>query len=116
MYIFASLVLGILFTVIPIINIVNIVYGLQSKSWPVTVGKVLSFSVSSSGNSVYGLRVKREYLVQLVVLAGEFPCRPEVQVRGRRLLAYPADRNATVDDIATLDKLLRFARRVVDSA
>ena len=43
-------------------------------------------------------------------LAGELPFRPEIQVRGNRVAAYPADRNETIDGVETLERLLAFTR------
>jgi hypothetical protein len=49
-------------------------------------------------------------LQQLGSLAADLPFRPEIQVRGDRIVAYPAGRNVTVDDAASLDKLVTFTR------
>ena len=49
-------------------------------------------------------------LKRLADLAGNVPFRPEIQIRGKRLVAYPADRNATVDDVETLEKLVQFTK------
>jgi len=46
----------------------------------------------------------------LADLAGNIPFRPEIQVRGKRIVAYPADRNTTVDDVETLEKLFQFTK------
>ena len=51
-------------------------------------------------------------LNQLADLAGNFSFRPEMQVRGKRIVAYLADRNATVDDVETLENLFEFAKSV----
>jgi hypothetical protein len=50
-------------------------------------------------------------LKQLAVLAGELSFRPEIQVRGKRIVDYLADRNATVDDVETLGDLFEFTKR-----
>ncbi|MGA1871926.1 MAG: hypothetical protein ACMUJM_25700 [bacterium] len=51
-------------------------------------------------------------LKQLAVLAGELCFRPEIQVRGKRIVAYLADQNATVDEVKTLETLFEFTKRV----
>jgi hypothetical protein len=38
--------------------------------------------------------------------------RPEIQVRGNRIAAYPAGRNATIEDATTLASLVEFTRRI----
>ena len=49
-------------------------------------------------------------LNQLADLAGNLSFRPEIQVRGKRIVAYLADRNATVDDVETLENLFEFTK------
>ncbi len=49
-------------------------------------------------------------LNQLSGLAGDLSFRPEIQVRGKRIVAYLADRNATVDDVETLINLFEFTK------
>lgn len=51
-------------------------------------------------------------LERLGRLGGELPFRPEIQVRGTRVAAYPADRNFTIEDLGTLSDLLAFAMKV----
>lgn len=70
--------------------------------------------VRAANPSEAGNMLDEGVLQQLAVLGGELSIRPEVQIRGHRLLAYPADRNATVDDIATLDELLWFAGKAIN--
>lgn len=50
-------------------------------------------------------------LQQLAALARELSFRPEIQARGKRVIAYLADGNATVDDVSTLGELLEFATK-----
>jgi hypothetical protein len=50
-------------------------------------------------------------LSQLADLAGNLSFRPEIQIRGNRVIAYPAGRNATIDDMETLEELVDFTRR-----
>jgi hypothetical protein len=56
--------------------------------------------------------VEGDVLRRLASLAGGLSFRPEIQVRGSRIVAYLADRNATVDDVETLENLLKFTRSV----
>ncbi len=49
-------------------------------------------------------------LIKLSDLAQNLSFRPEIQVRGQRLAAYPADRNASIDGVETLERLLVFTR------
>jgi hypothetical protein len=58
-----------------------------------------------------GRMMEEDFLRHLGRLAGELPFRPEIQVRGDRVIAYLADRNATLED-GTLADLFEFARRV----
>jgi hypothetical protein len=51
-------------------------------------------------------------LQQAAGFARELPFRPEIQFRGRRAIAYLADRNATVDNVETLGKLFEFTERM----
>ena len=72
--------------------------------------KVGSFNlvVRAAGPSYAGKIVDDGVLKQLAVLAGNLSFRPEIQVRGRRIVAYLSDRNATVDDVETLENLFEF--------
>ena len=56
--------------------------------------------------------MEERILEQLSSLAGDLSFRPEIQVRGNRIVAYLADRNATVDDVETLVSLFKFTRSV----
>ncbi len=49
-------------------------------------------------------------LKQLSGLAVNLSFRPEIQVRGKHIVAYLADRNATVDDVDTLENLFKFTK------
>lgn len=55
-------------------------------------------------------------LKQLSRLGAELAFRPEVQVRGNRIAAYPAGRNATIDDVTALASLVEFTRRIAGLA
>jgi len=57
-----------------------------------------------------GKIVDEGVLKQLGDLAGNLSFRPEIQVQGKRIVAYLADRNATVDDVETLDELFKFTK------
>lgn len=50
-------------------------------------------------------------LRQLAALAEDLPFRPEIQVCGKRIIAYLADRNATVDDVKTIRRLFEFVKK-----
>jgi hypothetical protein len=50
-------------------------------------------------------------LAQLAELADKLSFRPEIQIRGNRIIAYPAGRNASIDDVDTLEELVDFTRR-----
>ena len=82
--------------------------------------KVGSFNlvVRAADPSYAGKVMYDGVLKQLAGLAGNFSFRPEIQVRGKRIVAYLADRNATVDDVETLGNLFEFtktaARRLSD--
>jgi hypothetical protein len=68
--------------------------------------------VRAASPACAGKIVDDEVLRRLASLAGKLSFRPEIQVRGNRLAVYLADRNATVDDVETLQNLLDFARSV----
>jgi hypothetical protein len=59
-----------------------------------------------------GKLLDENVLRQLAVLAEKLPFRPEIQVRANRIIAYPADRNAQLDDMKSLNDLFEFARGV----
>lgn len=52
-------------------------------------------------------------LTELANIAGKLTFRPEIQIRGHRLIAYLADRNASVDDAETLKELVEFIKNAV---
>lgn len=64
--------------------------------------------VRAADPSYAGKIVDDGVLKQLSGLAGDLSFRPEIQVRGKRIVTYLADRNATVDDIETLGNLFEF--------
>ncbi len=76
-----------------------------------TIG-IYNLVVRAAGSSAAGKLLDEGVLRKLADFAGNLPFRPEIQVRGKRIVAYPADRNATVDDVETLEKLAEFTRSV----
>ena len=74
--------------------------------------KVGSFNlvVRAADPSYAGKVMYDGVLMQLAGLAGNLSFRPEIQVRGKRIVAYLADRNATVDDVETLGNLFEFTK------
>jgi hypothetical protein len=74
--------------------------------------KVEPFSVivRATSPSNAGKIVEEDVLKQLAGFAGNLPFRPEIQVRGKRIVTYLADRNTTVNDVETLEKLLEFTK------
>ena len=66
--------------------------------------------VRATGLSSAGKIADEGVLNQLADLAGNLSFRPEIQVRGKRIVAYLADRNATVDDVETLENLFEFTK------
>ena len=76
-----------------------------------TIG-IYNLVVRAAGSSAAGKLLDEGVLRKLADFAGNLPFRPEIQVRGKRIVAYPADRNATVDDVETLKKLAEFTRSV----
>ncbi|MCP4260722.1 MAG: hypothetical protein GY774_24835, partial [Planctomycetes bacterium] len=74
--------------------------------------KVGSFNlvVRAANPSCAGKIVDNSVLKQLASLAGNLSFRPEIQVRGKRIVAYLADRNATVDDVEILGDLFEFTK------
>jgi hypothetical protein len=66
--------------------------------------------VRAAGPSSAGKIVDEGVLKQLADLAGNLSFRPEIQIRGKRIVAYLADRNATVDDVETLESLFEFTK------
>jgi hypothetical protein len=48
--------------------------------------------------------------------ASSLPFRPELQIRGNRLAAYPASRNASLDGVDQLAALMQFALEAVKIA
>jgi hypothetical protein len=74
-----------------------------------TVGP-FNMVVRAAGPSFAGKMVDDGVLKQLAVIAENLPFRPEIQVRGKRIVAYLADRNAAVEDVKTLGILLEFTK------
>lgn len=70
----------------------------------------LHLVVRAAEPSYAGKIVDDGVLKQLAVLAGNLSFRPEIQIRGKRIVAYLADRNATIDDVETLGSLFEFTK------
>lgn len=68
----------------------------------------------AAGSSAAGKLLDEGVLKILADIAGNLSFRPEVQVRRKRIVAYLADRNASVDDVETLETLLEFARNIAN--
>ena len=66
--------------------------------------------VRAADPSSAGKIMEEGVLNQLADLAGKLSFRPEIQVRGKRIMAYLADRNETVDEVETLEALFEFAK------
>jgi hypothetical protein len=66
--------------------------------------------VRATSPSYAGKIVDDDVLKQLAGLARKLSFRPEIQVRGKRIVAYLADRNATVEDVETLGNLFEFIK------
>ena len=64
--------------------------------------------VRAADLSSAGKIVEEGVLNQLADLAENLSFRPEIQVRGKRIVVYLADRNATVDDVETLGNMCQF--------
>ncbi|MDZ7828128.1 MAG: hypothetical protein U5K33_01145 [Halofilum sp. (in: g-proteobacteria)] len=63
-----------------------------------------------------GRLVEERVLEQLVDRAGQLPFRPEMQIRGNRIIAYPADHHTTIDHRKDLDHLMGLAKRAANVA
>ncbi|MGF2685829.1 hypothetical protein ACQUWM_04960 [Marinobacter sp. DUT-3] len=69
--------------------------------------------VRAESTSHAGELVNDHVLKQLAALAKTLSFRPEIQVRGKRVIAYLADRNATIEDVNIIGDLLEFAKKAV---
>lgn len=67
--------------------------------------------VRSKSSSCAGRLLDEHVLKQLVSFAEDLPFRPEIQFRGKRMIAYLADRNAVVDDVNSLKSLFEFTKK-----
>lgn len=70
--------------------------------------------VRAESSSYAGKILNDNVLKQLASLAENLPFRPEVQVRGNRIIAYLADRNATIDDVNIISRLFEFVRKAAN--
>lgn len=69
--------------------------------------------VRATSQSCAGKMVDDGALKQIAGLAGNLSFLPEIQVRGNRIMAYLADRNASLEDVETFGKLFEFIKSVV---
>ncbi len=60
-----------------------------------------------------GPLMQDDLLDALAERASSLPFRPEIQIRGNRLAAYPASRNASLDGVDQLAALMQFALEAV---
>ncbi|RTR05883.1 hypothetical protein [Halomonas nitroreducens] len=67
--------------------------------------------VRSQSSSCAGKLLDERVLKQLAEFAEDLPFRPEIQVRGKRVIAYLADRNASIDDVRSLKSLFEFTKK-----
>ncbi|XKE46944.1 hypothetical protein LG302_07355 [Halomonas organivorans] len=67
--------------------------------------------VRSESPSCAGKLLDEHVLKQLANFAEDLPFRPEIQVRGKRMIAYLADRNAAIDDVSSLKSLFEFTKK-----
>lgn len=75
-----------------------------------------NLAVRAASQAHAGKLIDANVLNRISGLAGELPFRPGIQVRGNRVAAYPADRNATIDDAEALARLLAFTRSASKAA
>jgi len=61
-----------------------------------------------------GRLVEDAVLEQITARAGELPFRPEIQVRGNRIIAYPADHQTDINHSKDLDELMGLVKRTVN--
>lgn len=78
--------------------------------------KVGPFNVVVRAPDLYsvGKIAEEDVLKQLADLAGNLPFRPEIQVRRKRIVAYLADRNTTIDELEALENLFEFTKRAAE--
>ncbi len=69
-----------------------------------------NLTVRAASQANAGKFIDPNVLNRISGLAAELPFRPELQVRGNRVAAYLADRNATIDDPESLERLMIFTR------
>jgi hypothetical protein len=70
--------------------------------------------VRAASASCAGTMADDRVLEKLAKAAEALSLRPEIQIRKNRLIVYPADRNAEIDDARSLDELFEFAAKVAD--
>lgn len=68
--------------------------------------------VRAATPSCAGKLLDDRVLTQLTAFAGELSFRPEIQVRGNRIIGYLADRNAMFEGVETLSGLFELTRKV----
>lgn len=67
--------------------------------------------VRAESPSYAGKFLDDHVLRQLADSASKLSFRPEIQVRGKRIIAYIADRNASVDDVNEISGLFEFTKK-----
>jgi hypothetical protein len=72
--------------------------------------------VRAPSESAAGRMADDDVLQRLSRLARSLPFRAEIQIRGSRVAAYLADRNATIEGVEDLRKLLDFSFSVASMA
>ena len=72
--------------------------------------------VRSGDSSGAGRLTEEKVLGPIAARAGQLAFRPELQVRGARMIAYPADRHTTIDHANELDRLLALVKTTADIA
>ncbi len=66
---------------------------------------------AETDSSTYQI-INEDVLNQLVAIARKLHFTPEIQIRGKRVIAYLADRNSSVDNLETLEALFEFVKVV----
>ena len=76
----------------------------------------LNVVIRATDRSSAGRLTEEPILEELAARAEQLPFRPELQVRGTRIVAYPADRATAIEHANDLDRLLGLAKRTVSIA
>lgn len=59
-----------------------------------------------------GILSDDDILKKLAKVAEKIPFRPEIQVRGNRIVAYLADRNEIIENVENLESLMKISQKV----